>query len=273
MAGTFGYEPNQSTFFGINRGIEAYGAFMNVRTAQVVKDRAGNSDNAMQLNLQVGMLSSALESGIPEQMFTDPNTGIMPQGFSTATALAMAMQQGQKIYIITQQNKATTLPALHLDSLAMSDINNALATGKEIVTHTDKLTIPGFAGSGYAIIDPTTGDGIYKISGGKNGGFILLLAGALLFLLIYMEIASGAAMLSPALLAASFILALSFVVAGIALINGDKQLCTKAMSTGLTVLTIMARLSFNTNKVAGVVLSSVIMTQLMNSIGDAVCQV
>jgi hypothetical protein len=154
MAGTFVYEPYQRTLFGLNRGIEAFGMYMNVRTAQVIKDQAGNNDNATQLMLQVGMMSSALESGVPEQMFTDPNTGTIPEGFSTAKALAIAMQQGQKIYTITQQNQVTALPALHLDSLAMSEIGDALAAGKVVTTHTDQLTVPGFKGSGYAITDP-----------------------------------------------------------------------------------------------------------------------
>jgi len=177
MAGTFGYEPYQRTLFGLNRGIETHGMYMNVRTAQVIKDKNGDGDKAKQLMLQVGMLSSTLESGVPEMMFTDPNSSTKPEGFSTAKALVMAMQQGQRVYTITQQNKATALPALHLDSLAMSEISDALASGKEVTTHTDQLTVPGFKGSGYAVTDPVTGEGIYKISGGKNGGFLAFLTG------------------------------------------------------------------------------------------------
>jgi hypothetical protein len=53
----------------------------------------------------------------------------------------------------------------------MSEITAALATGKEVIAHTDQLTVPGFRGSGYVITDPVTGEGVYKISGGKNGAF------------------------------------------------------------------------------------------------------
>jgi hypothetical protein len=175
MAGTFGYEPYQRTIFGLNRGIETHGMYMNVRTVQVIKDKNGDGNKAKQLMLQVGMLSSALENSVPEQMFTDPNTGIrLVEGFSTVKALAMAIQQGQRIYTITQQNQTIALPALHLDGLAMSEIKDALAAGKEVITHTDQLTVLGFKGSGYALLDPMTGDGIYKISGGKNGSFCAL---------------------------------------------------------------------------------------------------
>jgi hypothetical protein len=171
MAGTFGYEPSQRTLLGINRGIETCGFYMNVRTVQAVKDRNGDSSKAKQLMLQVGMLSSALENIVPEQIFTDPNSATKPEGFSTAKALGLAIAQGQRIYTISQKNQATALPALHLDSLAMSEIRDALASGKEVTTHTDQLTVPGYKGSGYAITDPVTGEGVYKISGGKNGGF------------------------------------------------------------------------------------------------------
>jgi hypothetical protein len=171
-AGTFGYEPHQRTLFGLNRGIEAHGMYMNVRTAQAIQDRHGDGSKAKQLMLQVGMLSSALEHQVPEQMFTDPNSATKPEGISTAKALSMALAQGQKIYTINQQNRTTALSALRLDSLAMAEINSALASGKEVTAHTDQLTVQGFRGSGYAITDPVTGEGVYKISGGKNGAFI-----------------------------------------------------------------------------------------------------
>jgi hypothetical protein len=54
----------------------------------------------------------------------------------------------------------------------MAEINSALASGKEVTAHTDPLTIAGYRGSGYVISDPVTGEGAYKISGGKNGGFL-----------------------------------------------------------------------------------------------------
>jgi len=172
MAGTFGYEPNQRISFGINRGIEAHGFYMNVRTAQAVENRQGDAAKKKQLMVQVGMLSSSLEHSVPEQMFTDPNSTTKPEGFSTAKALGMAMAQGQKIYTINQQNQAQALQNLRLDSGAMEEIRSSLAAGKEIIAHTDQLTVAGYKGSGYAILEPATGEGIYKISGGKNGGFV-----------------------------------------------------------------------------------------------------
>ena len=172
MAGTFGNVPNPLTLFGINRGIESHGYYMNVRVAQATEAPTGDDDLRKQFLLSAGMLSSALEHFVPEQMFNSPNIAIKPEGFSTAKALGMAMAQGQKIYTINQQNQSQVLQDLKLDSDAMSDIRASLAVGKEIITHTDQLVVDGFKGSGYAILDPDTGEGAYKISGGKNGAFV-----------------------------------------------------------------------------------------------------
>ena len=54
----------------------------------------------------------------------------------------------------------------------MNEIRNALNAGKEVITHTDAVSVPGWSGAGYIITDPVTGDGAYKIAGGGNGSFI-----------------------------------------------------------------------------------------------------
>src|SRR5690606_24584946 len=50
---------------------------------------------------------------------------------------------------------------------------NALNAGKEVITHTDAVSVPGWTGAGYIINDPVKGDGAYKISGGGNGGSLI----------------------------------------------------------------------------------------------------
>jgi len=52
----------------------------------------------------------------------------------------------------------------------MSEIEQAINQGKEVITHTDAVSVPGYSGAGYIILDPITGDGAYKIAGGENGG-------------------------------------------------------------------------------------------------------
>ena len=53
---------------------------------------------------------------------------------------------------------------------AMDEIRTALAAGKEVTTHTDAISVPGWSGAGYIIMDPETGIGAYKIGGGLMEG-------------------------------------------------------------------------------------------------------
>ena len=43
-----------------------------------------------------------------------------------------------------------------------------------MTTHTNNVSVPGWSGAGYIVIDPKTGDGAYLISGGANDGFALI---------------------------------------------------------------------------------------------------
>ncbi len=63
------------------------------------------------------------------------------------------------------------LPLLKHDRETLNDIARALNAGKDVTTHTDAVSIPGWSGFGYIITDP--GVGVYKISGGSNGSFLL----------------------------------------------------------------------------------------------------
>jgi hypothetical protein len=168
--GTLGYEPNVQTLFGFPRAITLGGVAVNVRLQWVIDSLDGDAIKRPQLSLQTGMLSSALEHSVPEQLFSTPDE--IAEGVSAAKALQLASQLGQRIYHVTSQNQAQTLPNLHLDSLAMNEITQALAVGKEVIAHTDQISISGWTGEGYILFDPITGDGAYKITGGNNGGFL-----------------------------------------------------------------------------------------------------
>lgn len=108
---------------------------------------------------------------------TDPNNPV--GGVSAVKALQIAASQGQRIYHISPTNQAQVLPNLHLDAQAMSEITTTLATGKEVIAHTDRISVPGWTREGYILFDPVTGAGAYKIAGGANGGFASFLNDAL----------------------------------------------------------------------------------------------
>jgi hypothetical protein len=169
-AGTYGYEPYQRTLFGLNRGIENGGTYMNVRIAQQARANNGNLQETKNLIESEGYLSSALEHGVPEQLWADASNP--PNAISAVKALQIAASQGQRIYTITSVNAAVALPQMSHNQAAMLEIQQAIASGKKVVTHTASVSVPGWTGSGYIITDQTTGEGVYKISGGKNGGYL-----------------------------------------------------------------------------------------------------
>jgi hypothetical protein len=54
-----------------------------------------------------------------------------------------------------------------------AEIQEAVATGKHALVSQHNVTVGGWTGVGYIIIDPETGAGAYQISGGANGAFLL----------------------------------------------------------------------------------------------------
>lgn len=171
--GTFGYEPNVDYFFGFPQAIRTGGVVFDIPLLNVFAVDDGDADRRRQFALQTGILSSALEHAVPDQMFVNAeNPG---EAISAVKALQKASSAGQRIYHVTRDNQASVLAAIHHDAETMNEIRNALNVGKEVITHTDAVSVPGWSGVGYIIVDPETGDGAYKISGGNNGAFIKLI--------------------------------------------------------------------------------------------------
>jgi hypothetical protein len=178
--GTFGYEPKVNYFFGLPRSIKPGGVVFDIAVVAAIGVNDGHADRKKQFVLQVGALGSALEHAVPEQMFVNAqNPG---EAISAVKALQKANQQGQRIYHITKANQSAILPNIHHDSDTMAEIRDALNAGKEVVTHTDAVSVPGWAGAGYVITDPVKGDGAYRIAGGENGSYLTFLGMALAFL-------------------------------------------------------------------------------------------
>ncbi len=104
--GSVGYEPNVDYFFGFPRAIEAGGVALNIPIVNITGTSAPDAVQKKDFTLQIGVLSSTLEHGVPEQMFddADPNTPA-PDAFSAVKALQKAAAQGQRIYQLTQVNQ------------------------------------------------------------------------------------------------------------------------------------------------------------------------
>jgi len=166
--GSFGYEPQLNTFFGVPRGIERGGIGVNMLFAVTAESNNGDTDMRNQLRLQAGLISSALEHSVPEQMFSDPSNP--SQAVSAVKALQIALNEGQRIYTIDSSNLNLIMPQLNLDFSIEQEIRASVTAGRIVMTHTNNVTVPGVTIAGYIILDPDTLLGSYKISGGFNGG-------------------------------------------------------------------------------------------------------
>jgi hypothetical protein len=177
--GTFGYEPNVDYLFGVPRILTTGGVAMDIPILRISGVDSQNAADRKNYNLQVGILSSILEHEIPEQLFnTDPQNP--PDAISAVKALNKASSTGQRIYHITPDNMMNVLGRINHDNTTMNEITNALNSGKEVITHTDTVNVPGWSGAGYIIYDPVSGDGAYKIGGGANGSNLVLAISILL---------------------------------------------------------------------------------------------
>lgn len=144
----------------------------------------------------------------------------------------------------------------------MTEITQALAMGKEVISHTDRISVPGWTGEGYVLFDPVTGDGAYKITGGSNGGFLagLLLGNALLLFLFLAISPSVAALSALAGLGALIAIIGGFLVASILIMTlGDSQDFWNCFIAGFSIALALFG--------AGAAIGAVIIAQLLEVLG------
>ncbi len=170
--GTFGTSLEPQYLFGsIPKNVKLAGLAMDVDRISTLS-AAKNDDAQKDITFfrTTGPRKSAFEHLVPEQLFSTPTQPA--QAISAVKALAIAASQGQKIYTLTKTN-AAQLNTLTISQAAKNEIAAALNANKEVTVHQAPITYAGWTGEGYIIIDPETGAGAYKISGGENGGALL----------------------------------------------------------------------------------------------------
>ena len=112
-----------------------------------------------------GTQSSYLEHSVTE--------GIYSESISAVKAIQLANDQLIPVHIIIQNNVLATLPLLQLSPELETEIENAVNSGMEVTVPESNLVILDWTGVGYLILDPSTGAGAYRISGGFGGTIII----------------------------------------------------------------------------------------------------
>jgi len=165
--GTFSTHVEVAYFFGVPQTVLFSGAVMDADRMSMNTEHQGNCfEDWIAFNRASGFRNSALENQLPEQLFSTAENQI--EGSSTAKAFALATAEGQKMYTLTSAN-SDQLDNITIDDGARAEIVSGLALGLEVTVHEAPITVGGWTGSGYTILDPDFGVGAYKISGGASG--------------------------------------------------------------------------------------------------------
>jgi hypothetical protein len=170
--GTFSTYSQVSTVFGSSSNVKLGAVAMDVDW--LMSNNEGKSNcwqDWVAFNQMSGQIASAFEHIVPEQLFSTADNRV--EAVSTVKALAVANAEGQRIYTIDRSNIGYTLPLVTAHNLVKQDIERAVAAGNTAIIHERPIDHAGYQGSGYIVLDPDTGTGAYKITGGGNGSIIV----------------------------------------------------------------------------------------------------
>ena len=167
--GVFSNNIKTTYAFGlIPKSIKYTGVLMDIDLLALTVTAKNNSiEERINFVKNIGNRLSTYEHIIPEQLFNNDEGTL--QAISAVKALFLAAQEGQKIYTFTNSN-INEINQLNIDGNVKAEIINAINSGKQSTVSERAITLNGWSGVGYIIIDPETGSGAYKISGGANGG-------------------------------------------------------------------------------------------------------
>ena len=170
--GNFSTNAQVAYWFGLPRDVRFPGLLMDIdQDNAMVSVKDGNSDMRTAYVKARGGRISANEHLVPERIFsTDENPA---NGVSAVKALAIAGSENQRIWTLSQGNIDTGLPQISVDADVRREIRAAVNAGKEVTVHEAPIRHHGWEGTGYVLLDPQTGSGAWKISGGANGGFLI----------------------------------------------------------------------------------------------------
>ncbi|MFL0798416.1 MAG: hypothetical protein K6L73_13115 [Cellvibrionaceae bacterium] len=187
--GIFSTSLTPQYWFGVPRNTSFSGLSMDVdlvKMHRAAKDN--NHEKTINYTKAIGSRYSAMEYLVPELIFSIDTAPV--QGISAVKALAIAAAEGQRIYTITQDNLNEALNEINLDADTETEIRNAVNAGKTATAHEAQIIFNNWVGSGYILLDESTGAGAYKIAGGSNGGVLIVVTFALIAAALFLALAT-----------------------------------------------------------------------------------
>ncbi|MCM1467353.1 MAG: transglutaminase-like domain-containing protein, partial [Alistipes sp.] len=123
----------------------------------------GNDEDVKQYMLASGMMSSAYESAIWEEITGQPSV-------STVSILNEAYESDNPILAITDKNANETLKTLSVTPNVLSAVKSEVLAGKLVIIPQNNVTIGDWSGTAYIVLEKDHYTGQYMINGGLAGG-------------------------------------------------------------------------------------------------------
>jgi transglutaminase-like putative cysteine protease len=166
--GIFAAPISVNYFFGIPRQASYHSRQVDVKLARIAAVALdGNRQVTTTFVMNSGMMGSSTEGATVEEVFSKP----VGHGSNTMRLLQLANEQKIPIFRLTASNIADNRAALQHPYEVMADIDNALNAGMEVIIPQTQQSNGAWTGSGYIMLDPSTGSADYRVSGGLSGNF------------------------------------------------------------------------------------------------------
>lgn len=186
--GITGYEFGKEGRYGIVTNLTPGSLYIDIDADDhAVRSLTGNKEEERAYLISAGILSSLYESIVWEQL-----TG--HKSVSTIAIFQEAQRQGIELLTITQKNREEQFKRLNVDEGTKQTIHEAINSGNTVAIPIEPVTIGEWTGTGYVLLDESTGAGSYMISGGLNGGEVPFSLAAEVMLATFFS-ATGAALL------------------------------------------------------------------------------
>ena len=162
--GTFATAVSVSYYFGLPRTASTQGFVTDVKALRYALV-APSAEEGVRAFVQMGVLGSFSE-GATWSLLTGRDVA---GSLSAATLLLRANEAQIPLYEISQANVGQDLPTLSLNDDDKTDIQNAVGAGQIVLVPAREMRIGSWSGVGYVVMDPNTGAGVWRVSGGLNG--------------------------------------------------------------------------------------------------------
>ncbi len=159
-----GYAVEREYLYGTVSGIDFGGMYIDVDAdSHSVISLTGDKEAEKEYVFATGIMGSTYESGIWEELTGEP-------AVSTISILEEAKEQGIETLIIHEGNLEEALALLNTTADVASEVRSSVNSGHTVIIPEKDVTMGSWSGTGYIILDRNSGSGIYRISGGLNGG-------------------------------------------------------------------------------------------------------